>query len=50
MILIIGILYDTVGRKKVTVFTFILGAIATLMTPVVSPSIIGYDIVRIVFI
>jgi len=50
IILMIGILYDTIGRKKVTVITFLLGAIATLLTPVVSPSVIGYDIVRIIFI
>ena len=39
-----------IGRKTTTVVAFIMGAISTLMVPLVSPSIIGYDISRIIFV
>ena len=49
VVLVIGFLYDMIGRRVTTVATFLLGAISTLMIPVVSPSIIGYDIARVIF-
>ena len=49
-VLVIGFLYDMIGRKTTTVVAFIMGAISTLMVPLVSPSIIGYDISRIIFV
>ena len=48
--LVIGFLYDMIGRKTTTVIAFIMGSISTLMVPLVSPSIIGYDISRIIFV
>ena len=33
-----------------TVGTFIIGAISTFMIPLVAPSIIGYDVARILFV
>ena len=50
LVLLIGLMYDLVGRKVTTVFSFVLGAITTLMIPVVAPSIVGYDIFRVIFI
>ena len=49
-VLVIGFLYDMIGRKTTTVVAFIMGAISTLMIPLVSPSIIGYDISRVIFV
>ena len=48
-VLVIGFLYDMVGRKITTVVSFIMGAISTILIPIVSPSILGYDISRIIF-
>ena len=48
--LVIGFVYDVVGRRITTVAAFLVGAVATVMIPVVSPSVIGYDIARILFI
>ena len=50
LVIFIGILFDTVGRKVMTVSTFIVGAITTWLIPVVSPSVIGFDVVRVIFI
>ena len=47
--LVIGFLYDMIGRRVTTVATFLLGAISTIMIPLVSPSILGYDFARIIF-
>ena len=33
-----------------TVSTFIFGAIATMMIPIAAPSVIGYDVARIIFV
>ena len=49
-VMVIGFMYDLIGRRAMTVGTFILGAISTMMIPVASPSIIGYDVARIVFV
>ena len=38
-----------IGRRVTTVATFLLGAISTIMIPLVSPSILGYDLARIIF-
>ena len=48
--LVIGFVYDVVGRRVTTVVSFLVGAVATLMIPLVSPSVIGYDFARILFI
>lgn len=48
--LVIGFLYDLVGRKYTTVVNFMVGATTTLLIPVVAPSVLGYDIVRVIFI
>ena len=49
-VMVIGFMYDLIGRRAMTVGTFILGAISTMMIPVAAPSIIGYDVARIVFV
>jgi len=49
-VLVIGFLYDMIGRRAMTVSTFIFGAAATFMIPVVAPSVIGYDVFRIIFV
>ena len=49
-VLVIGFLYDLIGRRAMTVSTFILGAGSTMMIPLVAPSVIGYDVARIVFV
>lgn len=48
--LVIGFLYDMIGRRAMTVSTFIIGAISTMMIPVAAPSLVGYDIARIIFV
>ena len=45
-----GFLYDMLGRRKVVFGIFILGAATTIGTPLVSPSIILYDVMRIGFV
>ena len=50
-VLVVGFLYDLVGRKTLTVCTFIVGAITTMAFPlVVSDNPIGYDIVKILYL
>ena len=49
-VLLIGFLYDMVGRKVTTVFSFVVGSITTFLIPVVAPSVLGYDIARVLFI
>jgi|Transcript_12899 MFS family permease len=48
--LIIGFLYDLIGRKAVIVSTFLAGAVSTFLIPVVAPSVAGYDACKIVFL
>ena len=48
--LVSGFLYDLLGRRKVICGIFILGAATTIGTPLVSPSIFGYDLMRIGFV
>ena len=48
--LVSGFLYDMLGRRKVVCGIFILGAVTTIGTPLVSPSIIAYDFMRIGFV
>ena len=50
MVLVVGFLYDMIGRRAMTVSTFIVGAISTIMIPLVAPSVIGYDVARILFV
>ena len=47
--LIVGLLYDMLGRKPVIITTFLVGAIFTFLIPVVAPSIIGYNICKVIF-
>ena len=49
-VMVVGFLYDMIGRRAMTVGTFIIGAISTIMIPLVSPSVIGYDVARILFV
>ena len=49
-ILCFGLLFDLVGRRIMSVVAFLIGAGSTIMFPVVSPSILGYDIARILFV
>ena len=50
VVLLVGFLYDLAGRRLTTVGMFIAGAISTILIPIVSPSVIGYDFVRVIFI
>ena len=49
-ILCFGLLFDLVGRRIMSVIAFLIGAVSTIMFPAVSPSILGYDIARILFV
>ena len=49
-ILCFGLLFDLVGRRIMSVIAFLIGAISTIMFPAVSPSILGYDVARILFV
>ncbi len=50
VVLVIGFLFDLLGRKKVTSGTFIIGAISTILIPIVSPNVLLYDIARVIFV
>ena len=50
LVIFIGILFDTVGRRIMAVSTMVVGAISTFLVPIVAPSVIGYDIVRVIYI
>ena len=50
VILVSGFLFDLIGRGKTTSGTFIVGSIATMMIPLVSPSIALYDLFRVILI
>ena len=45
-----GFMYDMMGRTVTTIGTILLGAVSTLLTPLVAPSVAGYDICRCVFV
>ena len=47
--LMVGLLYDMLGRKPVIITTFLVGALSTFLIPVVAPSIIGYNICKVIF-
>lgn len=49
LVLVAGFFYDIFGRGLTIVLTMILGALATFFVPFVSPSIVGYDICRVIF-
>ena len=48
--LTIGFLYDLLGRRPIIIGTFLSGACASIGIPLVAPSIIGYDICKVVFV
>ena len=48
--LVSGFLYDMLGRKKVVLGIFLIGAGTTLGTPLVAPSVVAYDIMRVGFV
>lgn len=50
VVLVIGFLYDILGRKAMTVSAFVLGALSTIAVPLVSPSIVGFDCARVIFV
>ena len=50
VVILAGFMYDMMGRTFTTVATIMLGAISTVLTPLVAPSIAGYDICRSVFV
>ena len=47
--LIVGFLYDLVGRRIVICTTFVVGAVATMAIPLIAPSIILYDVCKVIF-
>ena len=48
--LVVGFLFDMLGRRKVTVGAFLIGAVATVCIPLVSPSVPLYNTFRVTFI
>ena len=48
--LIVGFLYDLIGRRWVIIGTFLIGAASTMAIPIVAPSVIGYDICKVIFL
>lgn len=50
LVIVAGFLFDLLGRKIVMVSTFIVGALFTFLMPLVAPSIILYDLCRIVVV
>jgi len=50
VVICIGVIFDVVGRKKTIVAGFLLGAVATFLIPIVSPNVIAYDFLRILFL
>lgn len=48
--LTIGFLYDLLGRRPIIIGTFLAGSCASIGIPLVAPSIIGYDICKVVFV
>ena len=49
IVLIAGLMYDLIGRRLTVCITFAIGAFSTIGIPLVSPSIIGYNIMRVAF-
>ena len=49
LVLVIGFLFDIMGRRVTTCTAFVVGSISTFLIPIVSPSLIGYDLARIFF-
>ena len=50
-VVVIGFLYDTLGRKILTSVTFLVGAVTTMLFPlVVSDDPIGYAIVKVIYV
>ena len=45
----IGFMFDLVGRKITTITCFGVGALTTFLTPIVSPNVILYDVLRVLF-
>ena len=48
--LIVGFLYDLIGRRWVIIGTFLIGAASTMAIPIAAPSVIGYDICKVIFL
>ena len=44
-----GPLYDLLGRGKTLYLMFLVGAIATFLNPLVSPSVIGWIFLRVLY-
>ena len=49
VVLVIGLMYDLIGRRATTVITFCLGSIVTMGVPLVSPNIPVYSLLRTIF-
>ena len=50
IVLFTGFLYDLIGRKPTACGTILIGAVTVLLIPIVSPSILAYDVCRILFV
>ena len=50
LVLVIGFLFDLLGRRMVTSVTFLIGAISTFLVPIVGPNVLAYDVVRVIFV
>jgi len=49
-VLLVGFLFDLLGRRIVTVAAFVIGAISTMAIPLVAPSVPLYNTFRVIFI
>ena len=49
LVLVGGLMYDLLGRRATVCLAFLFGAISTIGVPLVSPSIAGYNVMRVVF-
>lgn len=49
MLFMSGFIYEIAGRRKTIIFFFLMGAVSTILFPIVSPSIVGFDVLRTTF-
>lgn len=49
MLLLGGFMFELIGRRITLVFLLVMGGVSTILFPIVAPSIIGFDLCRIMF-
>ena len=48
--LMIGLLWDLIGRRWILCSSFVLAAASTIAIPIVAPSVAGYYVAKVVFL